>query len=469
MEARIVSSQDVIVIGGGLAGLAASVALADAGLRVRLIEKAPRLGGRATTFLLPDGEAIDNCQHVTLRCCTNLEDFYRRIGASGRIRYYDRLIFSGARGERTELRPSRLPAPLHLAPGFATARFLNWRDKLGIARALFSIIRCAGKPVFASPLSMLGWLKQQRQTQQAIDRFWGIVLISALNEDLDRMDANYGIAVFWKAFLSNSGGFAVGIPAVPLTELYTVNNERIDVRTRCGVAELLIEEGRAVGVRMDDGSDVRADYCIAATTFDRLSRMLPSGLRTRKEFAELSRFEASPITSVHLWFDRPVMPELFLTALDRTIQWVFNKTKLSAAVDSAESGEYLQIVISASHALSGKSQKEIIDLCRRELAELLPETSRVEPTRSIVIRENAATFSPLPGCDQWRPDQRTSIPNLFIAGDWTQTGWPATMESAVRSGYLAAEGVLQQAGRKARLVVPELPVSRLARWLSRGG
>jgi squalene-associated FAD-dependent desaturase len=315
---------------------------------------------------------------------------------------------------------------------------------------------------------MLEWLKQQRQTQQAIDRFWGIVLISALNEDLDRMDAAYGIAVFWKAFLSNPDGFSVGIPAVPLTELYTLRNERIDVRTRCGVAELLIKEGSVAGVRLNDGSEVRADYCIAATTFDRLTPMLPPDLRDRQEFADLTRFEVSPITSVHLWFGQPVMPELFLTALDRTIQWVFNKTKLSAPAGPA-SGEYLQIVISASHALSGKSQKEIIELCRRELAELIPQTAGAEPTRCIVVRENAATFSPRPGCDRWRPDQRTSIRKLFLAGDWTQTGWPATMEGAVRSGYLAAEGILERAGRKTQLVLPELPVSRLARWLSRGG
>lgn len=463
------SSQDVIVIGGGLAGLAASVALASSGLRVRLIEKAPRLGGRATTYVLPGGESIDNCQHVTLRCCTNLEDFYRRIGASGRIRYYDRLVFAGAHGERSEIRPSRLPAPLHLAPAFATARFLNWQDKLGIARALFSIVRSAGKPGFTSPVSMLDWLKQQRQTQQAIDRFWGIVLVSALNEDLDRMDAAYGVAVFWKAFLSNRHGFSVGIPAVPLTELYTLTKERIDVHTRCGVAELLIEEGGVAGARLDDGSSVRSDYCIAAITYDRLFQMLPPGLRDREAFAGLTRLEVSPITSVHLWFDRPVMLEPFLTALDRTIQWVFNKTKLSATVDTAASGEYLQIVISASHALMEKSQKEIIELCRRELAELIPETLRAELTRSIVVRENAATFSPRPGCDRWRPDQRTPIRNFFIAGDWTQTGWPATMESAVRSGYRAAEQILEQTGRNARLVLPELPVSRLARWLSKGG
>jgi squalene-associated FAD-dependent desaturase len=463
-----VSSQDVIVVGGGLAGLAASIALADSGLKVGLIEKAPRLGGRATSYVLPDGESIDNCQHVTLRCCTNLEDFYRRIGTADRIRYYDRLVFATPGGGRSEMQPSVLPAPLHLAPAFGAVSFLNWRDKIGIARALFRIVRCAGKPEFNSPLTMLEWLKQERQTPQAIDRFWGIVLVSALNEELHRMDAAYGIAVFWKAFLSNRQGFSVGIPQVPLTELYTLKNEKIEVKTRCGVAQLLMEGNSVAGVRLEDGSEVHANHCVAAVPFNRLFHLLPPVLRDRYEFAGLEKFDVSPITSVHLWFDGPVMTEHFLTALDRTTQWVFNKTRLSAATNAA-SGEYLQIVISASRALTGKSQNEIIEISLRELAELIPQVSGVVPKRCMVVRESAATFSPQPGCDRWRPDQTTSVANLFIAGDWTQTGWPATMESAVRSGYRAAEGVLGKLGRHAELVRPELPVSRLARWLSRPG
>ena len=457
------SSPDVVVIGGGLAGLSAAVALADCGLRILLLEKSPRLGGRATSYTLPGGETVDNCQHVTLGCCTNLADFYRRLGASDKIRYYDRLVFAGLNGRRVTIQPSGLPAPLHLALSFATFGLLNWEDKRGIARALLGILRTAGRPKLSDGITMIEWLKQQKQTQGAIDRFWKTVLVSALNEELNRMDASYGIAVFWKAFLSNPAGFAVGIPSVPLSELYTLNSERIDVRTRCGVAEIRVDDGDAAGIRLADGAEVTADYYVAAVTFDRLLKMLPPRLRDYEGFANLANLHVSPITSVHFWFNRPVMEEPFLASTDRTIQWVFNKTKL-CDVKSAQPGDYLQMVISASYALSERPQQDIIDLCRSELAELVPETARAELTRSVVIRENAATFSPEPGCDRWRPGQRTPVRNFFIAGDWTQTGWPSTMESAVRSGYQAAEGILDLEGRHERLVQPELPATGFSRW-----
>lgn len=461
----------VAVIGGGLAGLAASIALADCGVHVSLLEKQPRLGGRATSYLLPSGESIDNCQHVTLRCCTNLEDLYRRIGVSNKIRYYDRLAFAGANGDRAFIEPSRLPAPFHLFPSFAAFRLLNARDKFVIARALFRIVRAGGRPVFADGTTMLAWLRDQKQTKTAIDHFWRVILVSALNEELDRTDAAYGIAVLWKAFLSNSTAFGIGIPVVPLSDLYAPAFERINrsggtARTKCGVAELRICNSDIVGMRQDSGSELTADYYIAAIPFDRLLKVLPPDVRMKSPFGDLTKFHGSPITGIHLWFDRTVMSEPFLTSLDHTIQWIFNKTALLAQTP-AQAGQYLQVVISASHTLSERSQQDITDLCRRELGLLLPATAEAKLTRAVVIRENAATFSPVPGVDAWRPGAGTPIRNLFLAGDWVQTGWPATMESAVRSGYQAAEMVLALAGRPARIVQPELQVSALARWLSR--
>jgi uncharacterized protein with NAD-binding domain and iron-sulfur cluster len=221
------------------------------------------------------------------------------------------------------------------------------------------------------------------------------------------------------------------------------------------VKEVLLEANRSSGVRLEDGSEVRADYCVVALPFDRVGKVLPERLREIPSFANLSNLQPSPITSVHLWFDRAVMEEPFVAVLDKTTQWVFNRAQLG----------YVQVVISASAGLTGKSQQEIIDLCRKELAEVLPLSRQAELLRFTVIREANATFSPAPGSDAWRPPQRTPVDNLFIAGDWTQTGWPATMESAVRSGYLAAEGILAGEGREARLVQPELPATGLARLL----
>ena len=451
----------VVVVGGGLAGLAASLALADHGMRVSLLEKNPRLGGRATSYRLPSGESIDNCQHVTLRCCTNLEDFFRRAGVADKIHYYNELIFSDSKGRRGRIRPSKLPAPLHLAPSFAALPLLTVRDKFSIARAMFRILASGGSPKIRDGTTMLEWLREERQTPRAIDHFWRVVLVSALNEELDRTDARYGILVFWKAFLSNSAGFGMGVPAVPLADLYASCCEPIqkhggEVRTRCLVSEICLSNGKADAVRLDGGGEVRGDYYVLAVPFDRLAKLLPDEIRRTEMFANLANFSVSPITGVHMWFDRPVMAEPFLTSIDHTIQWIFNRTN-----------RYVQIVISASRELANRSQQEIVDICRYELNDLLPGAKEASLLRAVVIRENAATFSPAPGCDRWRPSQTTAVPNLFLAGDWTNTGWPATMESAVRSGYQAAEAILSTEGSPISLVRPDMAANGLARWFVR--
>jgi squalene-associated FAD-dependent desaturase len=449
----------VIIIGGGLAGLSAATALADGGCRISLLERSPRLGGRATSYVLAGEEHIDNCQHVTLRCCTNLEDFYSRVGVLPKIKFHDCLFFGDSAGQRAQMRPSALPAPFHLSPSFAKFPFLNWRDKRAIGRALLRIMMSGGHPRLPACCSMLDWLQRQKQTQQAIERFWRTVLVSALNEELDQTDARYGIDVFWKAFLSNRQGFAIGVPSVPLADLYASGGERIcqnggQVRTRCGVAEIQVREASVSGIKLDDGTVLKPDYCVAAVTIDRLTKLVPEHLRNEAPFSNFQHLHMSPITGVHLWFAESVMTEPFLTSVDQTIQWIFNK----------RAGEYLQIVISASRTLSGLSQQEIVDLCLRELGQLLPGSRQARLLRSVVIRENAATFSPVPGCDQWRPQARTPIHNLLLAGDWTQTGWPATMEGAVRSGYRAAELILEMEGRPASLIKPDLPPTGFARW-----
>jgi zeta-carotene desaturase len=457
-----VPTPDVIVIGGGLAGLSASIALADAGCRVTLIERAPRLGGRATSYVLPNDSHIDNCQHVTLRCCTNLEDFYRRTGVNSKIRFHDSLLFADSTGRRAGMRPSGLPAPFHLVSSFAAFPLLNWQDKRAIARAMLSITLSGGHPKLPASISMAEWLQEKKQTARAIDRFWRTVLVSALNEELDHLDARYGIDVFWKAFLSNSVGFMMGIPSVPLAELYSACGERIShsggqIRTRCAATEIVFSEDRVFAIKLDDGTLLEAAYYVSAVNFDRLMKLVPNTLRGKTPFSNLQKLHVSPITGVHLWFDRAVMTEPFLTSVDQTVQWIFNK----------HAGEYLQIVISASRSLSPLSQQEIVDLCLKEIALLLPGVTHAALVRSVVVRENAATFSPEPGCDQWRPPQQTGISNFLIAGDWTQTGWPATMEGAVRSGYRAAEAILEKEGRPATLVKPDLPATGLSRWFTR--
>jgi uncharacterized protein with NAD-binding domain and iron-sulfur cluster len=215
---------------------------------------------------------------------------------------------------------------------------------------------------------------------------------------------------------------------------------------------------------MDDGSEETADVYVLAFAHQAALAMLPSQVIDQEPvFANARRLRVSPITGVHFWFDRGVMSEPFLTSVDTTVQWIFNKSSLYG-----QPGGYLQLVISASYDLMPCSRQEIIDLCRRELGDLLPATREASLVKATVVKEAAATFSPEPGSDRWRPPQRTPLPNLYLAGDWTQTGWPATMEGAVRSGYLAAEGILEAFGVPRRLLCPDLPTQGLAKWLARG-
>jgi squalene-associated FAD-dependent desaturase len=460
-------SQSVLVIGGGLAGLASAVALAEAGVEVQLFEKRPHLGGRATSYTLPDGTEVDNCQHVTLGCCTNLADFYRRAGASGKIRFYDRLYFVDHDGRRSTIEASKLPPPLHMAWSFLFFNALTLADKRGIARALLAIAWAGGRPPGIESLSMLEWLKRNKQTPGAIERFWRVVLVSALDEELGRTDARYGIEVFWKAFLGSRGGYRVGIPSVPLGELYEGCREVIErrsrpVRLRSGVREIRIRDGRFAGVVLEDGSEVMADACIAAVPHNVLLGLLPKHMSEPGGMLEgLRHIRSSPITGVHFWFDREVMTEPFLTLLDHTTQWVFNKTLLYG--EAATQGQYLQLVISASYDLVPRSRQEIIDLCRQELGDILPASRTAGLTKATVIKEIMATFSPEPGVDRFRPEQKIGVRDLFLSGDWTRTGWPSTMEGAVRSGYLAAEAALAGFGRPQTFLKPDLPFEGFSR------
>jgi squalene-associated FAD-dependent desaturase len=465
--------KSVIVIGGGLAGLAASVALAEAGWRVRLFEQRPFLGGRATSYLLPDGEHVDNCQHVTLGCCTNLDDFYRRIGAADKIKFFDRLVFLDPQGRRGEMRAGMLPAPFHMTGSFLGFAPLKMRDKICIAWAMLNILQTSGRTWDVDKfggISMLEWLRRRGQTKGAIERFWRVVLVSALDEELDKSDARYGMDVFWKGFLSNRNGYRMGVPAVPLAELYegckgVIESKGGEVNLRTPARGVRVEGGVFQGVKFDGEREESADAYVFAVPHTLLPDLIPTGFGTQDAtLRNLRMLKNAPITGVHLWFDREVMTEPFVTLLDTTTQWIFNKTALYGSANGnqeSKTGQYLQLVVSASYELLQKPRQEIIDLCLKEVRQALPAAREANLLKATVIKEAAATFSPEPGVDRWRPKQETSVKGLFLAGDWTDTGWPATMEGAVRSGYLAAEAVTKAAGAPQSFLQPDLAADGL--------
>jgi zeta-carotene desaturase len=417
---------EVIVAGGGLAGLAATAALSSAGYSVKLFEARPFLGGRATSYEI-DSETIDNCQHILLRCCVNLMDFYRRLGVAGDIAFHREIFFLEPGGRTSTLRAGLLPAPNHFVESFLRLTFLNFSEKLAVARAIRAIDRERSRPDL-DRITMQQWLVEQRQPPRAIARFWRQVLVSAINEELDRMAASHGFQVFRLGFLAQKTSYEMGVPAVPLGALYSREAwEQIgnaDLRLRAPIEKIVIENGSVQHVLVA-GEKLRADHYICALPFERMSAIVPDLP------LDLTAFEHSPITGIHLWFDRTITALPHATLLDRTIQWMFNKSE----------GRYVQLVVSASRSLETMPRAEVIALALRELAEFFPIVREAKLEKAHVVKEIRATFSAAPGLESKRPLSRTAVPNLFLAGDWTRSGWPATMEGAVRSGYLAAEAI----------------------------
>lgn len=421
----------VVVLGGGLAGLSAAAALGQSGCQVTVLEARHYLGGRATSYPLPadeSGEVIDNCQHILLRCCVNLLDFYRRLGVQEKIHFHKEFFFIEPGGRLSTMKAGLLPKPLHFAGSFASLHFLSLSEKLAVGRALLAIQSEWRKRTDLDAITMLDWLREKHQPARAIERFWRQILVSAINEELDRMAASHGFQVFYLGFLAASDSYQMGVPAVPLGELYSQEAWRsipgVEIRFRTPVTRIEFEQERVTGVYSGD-ERFTADAYVSALPFERLALLAtPLGI-------DFTPFEHSPITGIHLWFDRKVTDLPHATLLDRTLQWVFNK----------QDGRYLQLVVSASRSLTEMPRGEVIDLALRELREFFPASREAHLVKSHVVKEVRATFSAKPGLEQLRPIPQTNVKNLVLAGDWTRSGWPATMEGAVRSGYRAADVV----------------------------
>ncbi|HZR55958.1 MAG TPA: hydroxysqualene dehydroxylase HpnE [Terriglobales bacterium] len=444
----------VAVVGGGLAGLAAGCALADSGFRVSVFERRPYLGGRASSYQHPGtGEVVDNCQHVLFGCCTNLIEFYKRIGVSEKIRWSDEMTFVEPGGRMSVLRPAFLPAPLHTMPSFLSFPFLDVRDKFAIARAMAFLVPHA---LPDTGESFMDWLRKHRQTEMSIERFWKPILVSALSEDLDQISVSAAAQVVRESMKSDAAR-RMGIPAIPLTDLYSaaqnyITNRGGSVRLRSGIESLQLEDDKPV-LTFAEGF-AKFDFVILAVPYFALASLLPQNGDAQPLREQISHFQSSPITGIHLWFDKQISDLEHAVLLDRTVQWMFHKSKL---LGRNTEGSYVELVVSASKSLIEKSKQEIVDMALSEVREFFPEARSANLVKSTVIKEVNATYSPKPGIDVHRPKSETSRPRVFLAGDWTATGWPATMEGAVRSGYLAAEALVRITGKSDRFLIPDLP------------
>jgi squalene-associated FAD-dependent desaturase len=491
IQHQLNSGSQVVVVGGGVAGIAAAARLAEAGVAVRLIETRQRLGGRATSFVDPtNGQMLDNCQHVLMRCCTNLIDLYQRLGVLDQIQWHRRMYFagSGEAGRIDLLDADALPAPLHLMRSMFGFGFLRFREKLAIARGMMAIIRTSKRQrEVLDGESFANWLKSHGQPQGAIEKYWQMVIVSACNESLENTSAKYALQVFQEGFLNHRDAYEMGLSSVPLVQLYDTAQKMIEqaggtVELSTSAATFAFDGNRVERLEINHSEDIAGDLFIAALPFDRLRKlctnsMLDADLRLRG----LDQIKVSPIIGIHLLLRAPDgaavmdMPHLVLT--DSPIQWVFNKGISAKAWgdieddDNDEAGgpcQHLHCVISGAHDLVDRSAAELEALAVRDLGRVLPAVKKAELLHARTIKEKRATFSLCPGLDRVRPQADGAIKNLFLAGDWCDTGWPATMEGATRSGYRAAEAALRTLGvATASLLVDDLKAGWLYRLLSR--
>ncbi len=428
--------KSVLILGGGLAGLATAQALAPQGYRVTILEARNRLGGRAGSFTdATTGQLIDACQHVNMGCCTSFAQFCTAVGITQYLQPQPVLTFMTPDRRTSTVRADNWPAPWHLARSLASAHYLSVAEKLRITWGL----ACLQRTSAAIDPPFLPWLQAHGQTPRTIDRFWGLVLTSALNEATERVGLRYARKVFLDAFLGDRKGFEVQIPTVPLGQLYGtelqdwLRRHGVRVELNTGIKRLAIDGDGVTGAIARDGSEWIADAYVSALPFDRLLAVLPpETIDAHPAFSHLRNLETSPITSVHLWYRCPITPLPHAVLVDCVGQWVFNRGAV------APDEHYAQVVVSAARQFRGLGHDEVQRRIVAEMARLFPAATAENVVRARVVTEQAATFSAVPGVDRWRPSQESPIGNLFLAGDWTATGWPATMEGAVRSGYMAA-------------------------------
>jgi zeta-carotene desaturase len=459
--------KSVTIIGAGIAGMSVACALAEAGFRVQLVERRGYLGGRASSYLHPGvHEVIDNCQHALFGCCTNLIGFYRRLGVADKIHWTSEMTMIEPGGRRSPLGPFCLPAPLHDLPKLLTAHAFTLADKLALARAFSALLR----PVPADSTESLGdWLRRHKQTEGALNRFWRLVIASALNAEIDSIALPYAAKVIRELFMNSAEAGSMGMSTVPLSELYA------------GVAEFLNERGGSVllntpveGAAWDEETsqwliqtrtgELTSDFVILALPFEaagKLLRHLPVSEGSAALAAQIERHEHWPICSVHLWFDRDITELEHAVLLDREIHWMYNQSRLQ----TGRGGHYIELVVSASRSFAALPREAAIQQSIRELAEFIPRVKEAKLEKVALVKEIFATFGVSPGIDAARPTAVSLWPNCFLAGDWTATGWPSTMESAARSGHLAAEALCQAVGAPRTILDSDLKPQGLMRWI----
>jgi squalene-associated FAD-dependent desaturase len=449
-------------MGGGFAGLSAAVDLAEAGVRVLLLERRSFLGGRAYSF--PDrqtGDVVDNGQHLMMGCYHHTLRFLEKIGSIGNLKFQPNPQVDFLREEsagvvsHASFKCPSLPAPLHLLGGLAGLKTIGWGDRLRALEVGLAVRRWSGRKAGKvgdrdqlADVTVRQWLDSLGQSERIQRVFWDVMALATLNEASEVASADMFARVIELGFMRAKRDSAMVISRVGLSDLYTrqaqsfIESRGGEVRLNADVAEVEFDGDRALGVTLRGGERIEAETLISAVPYFSLKRMLPEGIAA-EWFPYLGRFESAPIVSINLWYEEPITQLEFVGLLESPIEWVFNKNAISANGESARNGrQHLALVISGAHSVASLPKEELIALAEGEVNRFFPAARGRRPLHAFVVRERDATLSHKVGTARLRPGGRTYFKNFLLAGDWTATGLPATIEGAVQSGQDCARIIL---------------------------
>ena len=439
----------VVVLGGGISGISAALRLLEEGFPVTLVEARNFLGGRA--FSYPGGwkgEEVDNGQHVIVGCCRTFLDFIRRLGVEERWHLQPRLNLpvTARSGKTGVLKTAFLPAPLHLLPSFLAYPHLGLADKVRVLKTLIKAKMTDRSRAELEEITFLDWLKRENQSPKAAQNFWDLLVKPTLNDGIDEVSAAMGLMIVQDGML---GGFHDANLGYPRCGLSPAIGEPAQARLTALGCRIMFGspvktlEGDTEGIsqaRLVSGETLSGGIFVSALPPEALRRILPPSLASRAFFADLAGIETSPIFNIHLWYDRPVMEEDFCAVVDSPLQWVFNQTRNHGA-NTVGDAYHICVSVSAAWEYIEQPREQLAETFAGEMAQVFPAAGEAELLQTRVVKQRNATFRCRPGVNRLRPGPVTPVPNLFLAGEWTATGWPSTMEGAVRSGYAAARAI----------------------------
>ena len=442
---------DVVIIGGGLSGLAAAVDLASRGARVALFERSPKLGGRCySTIDKKTGDVVDNGQHVLLGAYRHTLQYLETIGTRSFLKHEPALslLFHHPDKGIVALKVGSLPRPFHLTAGMLQFKALSLKERRQLLNVGVALTRWnQNREKELSLLTVRQWLQQLHQSEAAMNALWSPLAVSIMNEQPDRASAVLLARSLRAAFLGTKSDSAVLLPTVGQTELYVngavelLKRSKAHVCVNAAVGSIDIARGVMKGVTLKDGTHHAADAVISAVPHFGLRGIVPEQWRSELPFANGSRFESSPIISFHLWYDANVPEFDFIGLIGGRVQWLFNKRRIMGGGQNRPA--YLSAVISGAHEFIDLSAQNLVSIAVEDVRRVIPSCNPAALVHSVVIKEKRATFSPTNEVESLRPSTETPVKGLYLAGDWTNTGLPATIEGAVMSGVHAAQCALR--------------------------